>query len=644
MAQFDVLFPYRWAVWILVVTAALAASGNRLYAREDGTEHTDQLGRKIEDFALADGGGKTYALSDFADAKLVVVALLGNECPLARLYAPRLVTLAGEFDSRGVAFLAINSNRQDSPSEMVHFARSYDLPFPLLKDLGNEIADRFGAVRTPEVFVLDENRTVRYWGRIDDQYEVGVQRPGPLRRDLAEALEELLAGREVSIPVTPAPGCLIGRMREANTAGTVTWSNEICRIVQRRCQSCHRPGEIGPFSLLEYDEAVGWSEMMAEVIEQGRMPPWLIDSPPGKFTNDLRMEDEEKRLIYEWVRNGAPEGDPARLPPPMDFPEGWEIEPSHVFYMSDEPFTVPAEGVVDYQYFVVDPGFEDGAWVTSAECRPGAHAVVHHINVFILKPELGEDWQPGELTNHLLWGFAPGMRAMRLPEGMAKYIPPGAKLVFQMHYTPNGVEQKDRSYMGLVLADEAEVRKQVKTVLAVEPWFEIPPFAPDHVVESTYTFDEDTLVLSYFPHMHLRGKSFRFEAVYPDGRREMLLDVPRYDFNWQNFFFLREPKFLPGGTRVHCTAHFDNSRENPANPDPSKAIHWGLQSWDEMMIGYLDVVPAGEDRSRPLYAALPIDREWIVVGGGAVGLCLIAAVAVLYARRRGNRTAARVES
>jgi mono/diheme cytochrome c family protein len=274
---------------------------------------------------------------------------------------------------------------------MTHFARTYKLTVPFLRDPGNAVADKFSAERTPEVFVLDRSRAVRYRGRVDDQYGfqtgVGYQRPKALERDLADAIDQLLAAKAVSEPVTRAPGCLIGRTHVANENSEVTYSNQIARLFQDRCVRCHRDGEIAPFSLSNYEEIVGWAPMIEEVVRENRMPPWHADVRYGRFSNDARLNDGEKELIANWVANGAPQGDPRDLPAPRAFTTGWQIsKPDRIIAMGDQPFTVPAEGKVEYQYFTVDPGFTEDMWVKEAEARPGNNAVVHHIIVFIIPP------------------------------------------------------------------------------------------------------------------------------------------------------------------------------------------------------------------------------------------------------------------
>jgi peroxiredoxin len=609
-----------------------------------------QIGKKLDGFSLQDFRGKSHDLAGLKDSKLVVVAFLGVECPLSKLYGPRLVELAKEYESKGVAFIGVDSNRQDSVTEMAQYAKTHNIGFPILKDLNNALADKLGAARNPQVYVLDSDRVVRYTGRIDDQYGFqtgsGYAKPTTTKRDLAAALDELLTGKQVSQPTTEAIGCLIGRVRTAEANSEVTYSNQIARVFQDHCVECHRPGQIGPFALQNYEEAAGWAEMIEEVVRDKRMPPWHPDPKFGHFANNLSLSEKEKELIYTWVANGAPEGNPKDLPTPKEYAGSWMTPggPDAVFHMTEEPVDVPAEGTVEYRYYVVDTGFTEDKWVQVGECMPDNRAVVHHMIVFMKPPGMGlfgdgggrrgraatdrKEQKPneqaangqqgegqgrerrrgggGQASFGQLCGFAPGTRPYVLPEGMAKLIPAGWQLVFQMHYTPNGSPQKDRSSVGVKFADPAKVKYRVATANAANPMFEIPPGDASYEVQSTRTYGRDVLMLSVFPHMHLRGKDFHYEVIYPDGAKQTIMNMPRYDFNWQTSYIFSEPLKLPQGTTLHCTAHFDNSADNPANPDATKPVRWGDQTWEEMMIGWFDIaVPKDSD----IAEVLPFNRS-----------------------------------
>ncbi len=624
-------FP-RWrrsAAWLpsAVTWSLLLCSSLTLTAR--GAE-------PVKSFTLPDTHGRDRSLTEFADSPLIVVAFLGTECPLARLYAPRLQELSQQYAERGVAFVGIDSNQQDSLTEIAAFGQHHGIKFPLLKDHQQQVADQFGAVRNPQVFVLDEQRTVRYRGRIDDQYGLGASsgyaRTEVQRRDLGIALDELLAGKAVSQPTTEALGCLIGRQPKVEPHGDVTYTKHIAPLLQEHCVSCHRADEIGPFALTDYDEVVGWADMMREVVAEGRMPPWSANPEFGHFANDARLSDEQKQLLYDWVDNGCPPGDPADLPPPRQWTAGWRISPPDQVMKMRRSYQVPAEGVVSYQYFPIDPGWDEDKWIQQAEVRPGNAAVVHHIIVFVVPPgglgkmlrgggtagespldrlrrlrqaEGGPEQQAGppagrragglEARGAGLTAYVPGSAPTVHEPGVATFVPKGSKLIFQMHYTPNGTAQEDRSYLGVVFADPKSVKKRIHGGAVMNRGFTIPPEAANHEVTSERLIASDQLLVSMSPHMHLRGKSFRYEAIYPDGHHEVLLDVPRYDFNWQLRYVLAEPKLLPAGTKLHCTAHFDNSADNLANPDPEDTVRWGPQTWHEMMIGFFSTVSVEDD-------------------------------------------------
>ncbi|MEM8678659.1 MAG: redoxin domain-containing protein [Planctomycetota bacterium] len=537
--------------------------------------------------------GRVWTLHDFDDAELVVVAFLGTECPLAKLYGRRLAELHDHYAAQGVAFIGINSNRQDTLTEIAAYGRRHAIPFPVLKDESQTVANALGATRTPEVFVLDAQRKVRYQGRIDDQYVVGLSRNEPQQTELRDAIDALLANEVVKVSKTEAVGCLIGRKKPAATDGDLTYARDIAPIFNQHCVSCHREGEIAPFPLATHADVIGWEDMIVEVIEERRMPPWFANPAHGSFANDARLSDEERELIVRWVDQGAPVGDPADLPDPPQFTQGWRIpEPDQVFKMREVPFPVPASGVVDYQYFVVDPEWKEDKYIYAAEARPDNTAVVHHILVYILPADGDVD------IRKVLVGYAPGSVPKLLTDGIAIHVPAGSRLMFEMHYTPNGYATEDCSYAGVCFLDKQDVKTIFNGRLAMEDDFRIPAGAAHHEVKAKFRFRQPEQLLAMTPHMHLRGKSFRYEARYPDGQEEILLDVPAYDFNWQLKYTLSEPKPMPAGTEIICTAVYDNSTRNLANPDPTRSVGWGDQSWEEMMIGFFDTIPDGADSPR----------------------------------------------
>ena len=577
-------------VRLWVATVVLLASGTNLFG--------SVVGQTAADFALPDQLGHEHSLAEMSDSKLVVVVFLGTECPLAKLYSVRLQALADEYAERGLAVVAIDSNAQDSLTDITHFVRQHELKYPVLVDRGHAVADQFGAERTPQVFLLDHQRVVRYQGRVDDQYLVGVVRNAPEKEDLRLAIDELLAGKEVSRPETDPQGCLIGRTREPVADSEVNFTRDVAPILQSRCVECHREGEIGPFELTSYDEAAGWGEMMVEVIREQRMPPWHANPEHGEFANDRSMSREEKEIIYKWVENGCPQGDPADLPKPREYTAGWQMprEPDLVLSMP-KPFEVPATAGrkgVPYQYISVPSGFQEDKWIDAAEVQPGNRKVLHHTIVYA-QPSGGR-WRRDWI---FVTAYVPGLRYDAYPEGAAKRIPAESTFIFEQHYTPIGSKQTDVTSVGLVFSDVEKITHEIVTTEVGNVRFEIPPREAAHVVTATsQPAGKNVTLLSLSPHMHLRGKAFRYELVKTNGDRETLLDVPAYDFNWQTRYLLAESRKMPPGAVLHCRAVFDNSKENLANPDPGATVTWGDQSWDEMMLGYFDVMIPRDDDER----------------------------------------------
>jgi len=525
-----------------------------------------------------------------AESKWKVICFLGSECPLARLYGQRLSLLSEEFSADGVQVIGINSNPQDSTDDVKTYIAEHSVTFPILKDNDQAIARQFGATRTPEVFVLDATGQIRYQGRIDDQYEPGISRATPTRHDLRDAIEKLTKGSVLLVTRTQAVGCLITFVNQPRqlpeNASPVTFTRDVAPILNRHCVECHRPGEIGPFELTDYDEVVGWGEMMLEVIDQGRMPPWHADRQFGKFIGARHMPSDDRDTLAAWVAQGMPQGDKKDLPPQPDWVAGWHLSapPDEELAMRARPFTVPAEGTVEYQYFVVAPKWEEDRWIRAAQVVPGNAAVVHHAIVFVRAPD-------GSRSRGIGWlgGYVPGQRTMQLPTGHARRIPAGSKLVFQMHYTPNGRKTEDVTKVGVWFGKPEEITHEVTTRVALNHDFEIPPNIEDYAVEIQMRgFARDSRLLSVTPHMHLRGKAFRLQTRQDD-QLETLLHVPNYDFNWQHWYYFQSPLALDNVNALEMQVRFDNSAENPTNPDSDEFVTWGDQTWQEMAVAFFDV-------------------------------------------------------
>ncbi len=542
----------------------------------------------VTGFNLRTTSGKTAVLDAEppSEVKFTVVCFIGIECPLARLYGPRLNELAQEFKTHGVRFIGVDSNRQDSEEELTAFVESLNLQFPVAKDHRNLVADQFQAERTPEIFVVDRDLNIVYRGRVDDQYQPGIAKSKPTRNDLRIAIEELLTGELPSQPLTKPEGCIIGRVKETREDSPITFSKQISRVLQRHCAECHRAGDIGPFSLTDYEEVVGWGDMIVEVVDEGRMPPWHADPNHGDFANTRLMPSLDKQILRDWVAAGAPFGKADELPELLKRKEGWNLprDPDVVVSMSDKPFDVPADGTVDYQYFVVDPGFKEDKWVVAAEVAPGNRSVVHHSIVFIRPPDgvsyTGVGW---------LSAYVPGQRETAYPDRHGRRVPAGSKLVFQQHYTPVGKKQSDITKIGLVFADESEIDQKVYTLIAIDQDFEIPPHAGAYRVEAKVRYlPKKGELLGFAPHMHYRGKSFRVTSRSGESEN-IMLDVPNYDFNWQHTYKLKEPIPLESLDEINFTATFDNSADNPANPDPDQTVYWGDQTYEEMAVAFFEI-------------------------------------------------------
>ena len=366
----------------------------------------------------------------------------------------------------------------------------------------------------------------------------------------------------------------------------VTFSKDVAPIFFGKCASCHRPGEVAPMSLLIYKDARPWARSIKEKVLSRAMPPWHADPQYGRFKNDRSLSRTEIDTIVAWVDRGAPEGNPGDLPPAPRFNEAWKIGKPDVVFTMPVKFDVPAEGVIDYKYFSVPTRFTEDRWVQAAEVRVGNRAVVHHVIVFVQRP--GDKSTGGEGRGlEALTGVAPGEDPVVLPEGVGMLVRAGSVLVFQVHYTPNGTAQADQTSVGLIFSRKP-VMKESMGDAAMNTGFAIPPGDSAYEVRSSSVVEADCHITSLMPHMHVRGKDFQYRLVYPDGTSKIILSVPQYDFNWQTRYEFSEPVAAPKGSRIECVAHFDNSPRNKSNPDPAKVVRWGPQTWDEMMIGFIE--------------------------------------------------------
>jgi hypothetical protein len=393
----------------------------------------------------------------------------------------------------------------------------------------------------------------------------------------------------------------------------VTFHRDVEPVLQKNCQSCHRPGDIGPMPLLSYEQARPWAKSIRAAVSRGEMPPWHADRRYGTFSNDRSLTQSEIDTLVRWAETGATQGSPADAPPPVTFTDGWRIGTPDVVYEMPKEFNVPASGTVMYQWIMVPSGFTEDKWVQAVEVRPGNRAVVHHAVVYAR--EEGADWAngapvgeffnlfslgiPKPVEGNTMFGqkrepehlevFAPGADPIVLAPGQARLIKAGSYIVFEMHYTPTGEAASDRSSVGLVFAKGAPTQRVRTLRVQNGERFSIPPGEDDYRIVSRVRTLRDLSIVAFMPHMHLRGKSMEFEATYPDGRSEILLSVPDYDFHWQTTYYLEEPKRLPAGTFLICRASWDNSDRNPDNPNPAATVREGLQSEEEMMAGFVEL-------------------------------------------------------
>lgn len=545
-----------------------------------GSIHVLRASEQREAVAKSDVGAKATlepAVRRYLGKRATVLIFLGTGCPVSNAYLPHLNELAKKYEPQDVRFIGVNANAQDSAADVAKHAKEFAIGFPVIKDDSQRLADALGAERVPEVVLIDAGEKIRYRGRIDDRYGVTSRKDKATREDLAVGLDELLAGKPVTVTKTEVAGCLIGRDQRPS-ARPITYSNQVVRVLQQKCQTCHRTDGVAPFALDNYDQARAWAKTIKEVVVERRMPPWHADPHYGKFANDRSLTPAELDTLVAWIDGGTPKGEEKDLPPPIQFPKGkWTIGEPDIVIAIPKEFTVPAKGVLPYQDFVVETNFKEDRWVERAQVLPGSKAV-HHAVVFL--QAAGDPW---------LCTYVPGDSPLVLPTGTAKRIPAGAKLRFNLHYTPTGKVEHDRTTLGLIFAKQPP-RQEIRHHLLDKKDIRIPPGEANHREEKDFSLPQNMQVLSFFPHMHTRGKSWECRILYPDGQTETILKVPRYDFNWQHTYRNAKPLVIPAGAKIQCIAHYDNSKNNPANPDPSKTVQWGPQTWDEMMVCGLEYV------------------------------------------------------
>ncbi len=579
-------------------------------------------------------------------SKGIVVAMTSSTCPLSRKYLPVLARLAETYEPQGIRFVLLAANEPPLEDAIVRAAKaSESAGTPVrdpLRELISAVAPRMTCVRenslalarllgagtTTDVLLIDAAGTVRYHGAVDDQYGLDYAKDAARHRYLANAIDALLAGKRPLIEATAAPGCVLdlaeGDAKPRSSAASVsasltsqptpvklatgtlpatsvvpvTYHNRVSRILQRNCVECHRAGGLAPFALETAGQVAANKAMIQQVVKQERMPPWFARDGHGpvRWLNDRSLAAADRADLLAWLEAGLPEGDPTDAPLPLPVPGEWQIGKPDLVVKLPRAVAVKAEGTMPYQHLVVETGLTEDRWVEAFEVRPSRREVVHHVLVFVIDGNGRRGGQEPNEQSGFFAAYVPGNSSQAYPVGFAKKLPKGARLLFQMHYTPNGQATEDQTQLALRFAKEPP-QHVVETVGIANTRIRIPPRADSHAERATLRVPRDSVVLAFMPHMHLRGKAFRYEAKFTDGRIETLLDIPRYDFNWQLQYRLAEPLLVKAGTNLEVTGWFDNSERNPANPDPDRTVRWGPQTFDEMLLGYIEYYVPGKQVS-----------------------------------------------
>ncbi len=565
--------------------------------------------------AFNDLTGKAYTAQDIAAHKASVFLFISGQCPVSNVYTPRMNALVAAYGKRDVQIFAVYSDRQESATDITRHAKEHGLSCPVVKDSTNLLADRLGAKMTPEAVVVDASGTVRYRGRIDDNAvatRVSV-------RDLNAALDAVLDGKPVVHPEMLAVGCAIRRNAAPVLAkvGVPTYAHDVAPILRAKCEGCHRPGEVAPFSLQNYTQASAWSADIKRFTGTGQMPPWKPAPGYGDFTETAShtLSETERNTIAKWADNGAPLGDIKQMPAPRKFVQGWQLGEPDLVIAPEKAYHLSADGEDVYRNFVVKSTFDQERFISAVEVRPGTPAVVHHVIAYIdgMKTKDGyasekleadaQDGQPGYtsfggpgfIPTGMMGGWAPGNDPHFLPQGVGIRVPKGARIVVQVHYHKDGKPETDMTRLGVHFC-QGVVQKAVAGGFAINFGIQIPPGEPHYKAEGTMMIHEDQHLFAVTPHMHLLGTEMKVWATLPDGAEKPLVWIKDWDFNWQATYYLKEPMALPKGTKVHMTAYYDNSSHNTRNPlkDHPRMVTWGEQTTDEMCIAFCSTTKDAE--------------------------------------------------
>lgn len=578
---------FKWRYFVCVLLALIAEIGmNNLYWAQEGP-------RRIPDLFFVNTEGISQKLSALSPFEALVLITRDIQCPICKKYGQTIAQLEKQYSAQKVIFLYLYTNATDTKEAIQAERASFGFLGQAIQDTEKQFQKTLQIQTTTEVFVLDAALTLCYRGAVDDQYGIGFSKEAPKSRYLEDVLRKVLQHRPVTIAQTQAPGCFLEAIPQTETtASTVTYHNQISRIIQKNCTVCHREGGAGPFALESYAQTVSRKGMIRFVLEEGIMPPWFTNTV-GPWQNDRRLSEADKKHLLEWIQAGCPEGDPKEAPIPYVWEDGWTIGKPDLILKMPKIFSVPAQGTVDYQYFYVQNPLKETKWIQAMEIRSSAPQVVHHVLILLEEPrqpfESNKEFQrrfEGGIQSYFAAAI-PGQNITWYEEQFAKELPPNAWLKFQLHYTPNGQIAKDQTEIGFVFR-QTPPQHVVETSSAFTTKFEIPPYHAHYPVKGIYRFKKDGYLVSFAPHAHLRGKAFRYELFFPNKTSKMLLDIPHYDFNWQLRYQLKEPVKVPKGSVLQVTGWFDNSEKNPANPNPKMPVYFGEQTWEEMMIGYFE--------------------------------------------------------
>ena len=547
---------------------------------------TTGIGEVVPNLEFKDIRYLRRTLSDLGTHKGIALVFLNTDCPVSKRFLPKLRELNAFYTAKDIQFVGVFCSAQDTVMEIASFALENDLRFPVVKDDESELCAALGIDRVPQVAVVDGGNRLAYRGRINDQYRVSGTQPSASREDLATALDELVAGKTISVKETTVEGCKLTPPSARNFERPPTFYGDVAAIMQRRCQRCHHAGTLAPFALTTYDEVKNRSEMVAEVVREERMPPWYADPKYGHFINAPGMTADERDKVVAWVNADCPAGDPAHGPAPRVFATSeWRIGEPDLKITMRAPEKIPAQGYIPYKYVVLPYVFKEDTYVSAIEILPHNRQVVHHCNmayVSIAKMKGGDDT--------FITGYVPGGQPMDLrpqqpsdPETAYK-IPAGSTLVLQIHYTTTGKEEQSLISVGFRYPQKGVDKISHHFVLDPHD-IAIAPGDPMWRMSAMKTIPANATLLGMFTHMHVRGRDMTFIAEYPDGRRETLLQIPNFNFAWQLAYECRNR--LPARTKIEAVAHFDNSKFNPYNPDSNRTVPYGPQTYDEMFNGFV---------------------------------------------------------